>query len=141
MIRVEDEEDVFHRDDERQRPKGQRNHPNHVGRLDRYVSVTKEDFIDRVKDRRADIAVDDTCGQERREDCPVDMAFLRISVVQGDSSFPLRRPDKNLDHRFRHRPFSSDRFADTPSTSVTNRCARSKVTMTQVSLARPTHSF
>jgi hypothetical protein len=65
VVRAHDEGDVLDRHDDHQRPEHQRQDAEHVGRVDRHRMVrAAEDFLERVKRARADVAVDDAEGGE-----------------------------------------------------------------------------
>ncbi len=66
VIGAHDEDDVFDRDDDHQRPEDEREDAEHVVGVDRHRVVrAAEDFLDRVERARADVTVDDTQRRER----------------------------------------------------------------------------
>ena len=67
VVRTQDQQRVFDRDDQDQRPQDQRHHPEHGVRCERRRRGRRPGgFLQRVEGAGADIAVDDAKGAKRR---------------------------------------------------------------------------
>ena len=70
IVRAQDQQDIFERDDHDQRPEDQAEHAEDVQRIDGQRVMADEDFLHRVERARADIAIDDADRAHRERDQP-----------------------------------------------------------------------
>ncbi len=69
IVRAQDDEHIFERDDQRHRPEDQAQHAEDVRLIDRQRMMPREAFLERIERRRADIAKhhSDRAQREQRE--------------------------------------------------------------------------